>query len=314
MLEPIDAVYTWVDGADPDYARVREEWASRLGVKTNPERDRDGLELLRYSLRSLEANAPWIRRIFLVTMRPQAPAWLDGSRAAGRMQLVHHDEIFPRPEDLPTFNSNAIDFHLANIPGLSSMFLYFNDDYFLGRPLEPQHLLRRGKIRVYLPRDPIPEPQTEGPLDSWASVLHSTNRLLDRLYGRRRRSKHEHTPCLIRKELLCMDAEEIRRTQASRFRADTDVALETYYSHVLLEEHSGVSQRVPDWEFLLSTSFHRLENNSAELRRVVRQLRLRRPRFFCLNDDMGPDPDPRFLRGVREFLESYYPRKLPYER
>jgi len=42
-------------------------------------------------------------------------------------------EIFPRKDDLPTFNSAAIECHLHRIPGLSENFLYFNDDFLLGK-------------------------------------------------------------------------------------------------------------------------------------------------------------------------------------
>ena len=49
---PIDVVYTWVDDTFPGYA---EELARHAGkpADRNPNRTRDNLDLLRYSLRSL---------------------------------------------------------------------------------------------------------------------------------------------------------------------------------------------------------------------------------------------------------------------
>ena len=72
-------------------SKVRDGKATRHDL--NPNRYRDNLSILKYSLRSLERFAPWIRRVFLVTCRPQKPAWLD-DRAVSRLELlglVHSD-------------------------------------------------------------------------------------------------------------------------------------------------------------------------------------------------------------------------------
>jgi len=47
-------------------------------------------------------------------------------------------------ENLPTFNSNAIEVNLHKIPDLSDKFVYFNDDFFILRKTEPSHFFRRG--------------------------------------------------------------------------------------------------------------------------------------------------------------------------
>ena len=66
-------------------------------------------EQLRYSLRSLEKHAPWVRQVFLVTAG-QIPYWLNLDHP--RLTVVTHEEIFERQEHLPTFSSPAIE---ANI-------------------------------------------------------------------------------------------------------------------------------------------------------------------------------------------------------
>ena len=60
---------------------------------------------LRYSLRSVEKFAPWIRRVYIVT-DDQTPAWLDTSNP--RIRVVSHREIMPA-EILPVFNSCTIE-------------------------------------------------------------------------------------------------------------------------------------------------------------------------------------------------------------
>jgi len=55
---------------------------------------------LRYSLRSVETFAPWVRNIYIVT-NGQVPAWLNVNHP--RIKIIKHEDIFPNKEDLPTF-------------------------------------------------------------------------------------------------------------------------------------------------------------------------------------------------------------------
>lgn len=66
-------------------------------------RYRDSGEL-RYSLRSLEKYAPWVRHVYLVTDN-QIPYWLDMS--SSRLTVVSHREIFADKTALPVFSSPA---------------------------------------------------------------------------------------------------------------------------------------------------------------------------------------------------------------
>jgi len=69
---------------------------------------------LKYSLRSLEKYANWIRNIYLVT-NGQIPNWLNMSHP--RIRLVTHEDIFPNKSHLPTFSSPAIESNLHRIKG-----------------------------------------------------------------------------------------------------------------------------------------------------------------------------------------------------
>jgi hypothetical protein len=85
-------------------------------------------------MRAVHTFAPWIRTIYLVTAA-QVPSWLNTSHPGVR--IIDHRELFPNPAtQLPTFNSLAIESVLHRIPGLSSHFLYFNNDCFLMRPTQ----------------------------------------------------------------------------------------------------------------------------------------------------------------------------------
>jgi len=161
--DPIDAVFTWVDGSDPAFRAAFRRHSSFRPEGEDPGARLDGFRdngELRYSLRALAAYAPWIRRIHLLT-NGQVPGWL--VRSDPRLHVVRHEEVFPDPGVLPTFNSNAIEMNLHRIPGLARRFLYLNDDVFLGRPVrETDFFLPGGGQRVFLEDHPLPADPLRG--------------------------------------------------------------------------------------------------------------------------------------------------------
>lgn len=167
-------VYSWVNGSDVVWSKKKSFWFSKLSQKANRtnssksddtvshNRFRDSEEL-RYSLRSLEKYAPWIRKIYLVTDN-QVPYWLNLENP--RIRIVPHSEIFPNQSDLPVFSSPAIETHIHRIKGLSKKFIYFNDDVFLGAPVSPEDFyFMSGAQRLYQAWD-VPK-CAPGCSDSW---------------------------------------------------------------------------------------------------------------------------------------------------
>jgi hypothetical protein len=78
------------------------------------------------------------RKVYLLT-NGQVPYWLDTSHP--RLVLVTHADIFANKSHLPTFSSPAIEANLHRIPGLSSNFLYLNDDTMFGAPVWPSDFI-----------------------------------------------------------------------------------------------------------------------------------------------------------------------------
>ena len=80
-LFPIDLVYMWVDGNDPEWQAKRNKYVGGSGNLSQEvvgvARWRDNEEL-RYSLRSVEKYASWINHIYIIT-DGQRPQWLDTS-------------------------------------------------------------------------------------------------------------------------------------------------------------------------------------------------------------------------------------------
>jgi len=142
--------------------KENEEQRDPLEESAGENRFRDNEEL-RFSLRSLERFAPWVRHVFLVTDN-QIPSWLDLSNS--RLTVVPHTDIFMNGTDLPTFSSPAIEANLHRIKGLAKKFIYFNDDVMLGAPVWPWDFFdERGAQKIYLAW-PLPS-CSEGCVSGW---------------------------------------------------------------------------------------------------------------------------------------------------
>ena len=126
---PIDVVYTWAG---------ENTGSDDLRTAFNQE--------LRYSLRSVRKYLPWVNHIYILMNPPKTkPSWFVDDYAKW-VTVVDQYDTFPNKDDVPSTNSNAIEFTLHNIPGLSEHFIYLNDDVFIRRPLPYTHFfLDNGK-------------------------------------------------------------------------------------------------------------------------------------------------------------------------
>lgn len=140
--QPIDAVITWVDGADPKLKAKQAQYftPNEADDITSEGRFADSNEIY-YCIAAILKNAPFINRIFIVT-DDQTPAVIVqirnafGAATADRITVVDHRDIFAGYEQyLPTFNSTSIETVLHRIPGLSDRYIYFNDDFIIAKPL-----------------------------------------------------------------------------------------------------------------------------------------------------------------------------------
>ena len=155
---PVDMVYLWCDGKDPEFLQRKAAFSEETEGTARDSFSRIRFfdnEELKYSLRSLEKYAPWIRHVFIVTDR-QKPDWLDTENP--RVTIVDHSEILPK-EIIPCFNSSVIERYIGFIPGLSEYFLYGNDDMFFGQKVSKDFFFRDGKpivrVRYYQNRKDI---------------------------------------------------------------------------------------------------------------------------------------------------------------
>ena len=315
MTEPVDLGYTWVDDTWPGYRELLRAHAGP-GHDLNPNRTRDNLDLLRYSLRSVARFMPWVRNIHLLTCRPQVPAWLDVEHP--QVALTHHDDIMTR-DVLPTFSSFAIITHLTRLPHLSRRFVYMEDDMLLRAPVEYRDFVdTRERLRVYprWERTASPNLRNDTRVSPWNAALARCNHLLDERYGESRRHTVNHVPLLIERDLwndmLADWPDAVAHTRGSRFRRAGNIAPEYLYPHYALERKRAVAESL---RTTYRTSFYfPLENRlwQARLQRALAE-RLQ-PKFVTMNDNFGATPDARVVSYVRDMLEQWYPQPSPFER
>ncbi|MDR7089922.1 Stealth CR1 domain-containing protein [Cellvibrio fibrivorans] len=149
---PIDAVITWVDGADPAHKEKLEKYILSIGGQRPRAASTarfHSLNEIEYCVVSLLKFAPWIGTIFVVSDN-QAPGFikkLAGTKYESRVKVIDHRIIFSGYEDcLPSFSSMSIASLLWRIPGLSERFIFLNDDFCLIRSLSPSAFYRDEKV------------------------------------------------------------------------------------------------------------------------------------------------------------------------
>lgn len=124
----VDVVYLWVDSYDPE--RTLFERVYQIEQKETKFRFNENEEI-RFSLRSIYAFLPWVHNIYVVVKDGQCPPFLNLNHP--QIHLVNHSQILPE-QDLPVFNSMAIEKYIHKIPNLQEKYIYFNDDFFVCAP------------------------------------------------------------------------------------------------------------------------------------------------------------------------------------
>jgi Stealth protein CR2, conserved region 2/Stealth protein CR3, conserved region 3 len=312
LSPPVDIVYTWVDDAWPGYLdRLRQHASTRHDV--NPNRTRDNLDVLKYSLRSLAAHASWIRHVFLVTSRPQVPEWLNRDA----VRVVHHDEFMPSAH-LPTFNSFAIVANLYGLPDLAERFVYVEDDRVFGRAVSVEDFWdAAGRTRIYEAWRGTPgaDRQNAAGASPWNLALARSNALLDARFGHRRRGQAKFAPLAIDRsrwiDMIGAWPDAFEQTSASRFRAPGNVAPEHLYPHLLLALGTGV--RVPRTAMLRHAWYQPINNVKLLQQAGFARLRWFAPKLACLNDNFGPRPKRAAVQAVRDALQAWFPRPSRFE-
>ena len=122
--EPIDIIIKYIDLSDPNLKRE--------GIHQVNNKDNDNEEL-RYSIRSILKNIPWIRKIYIMMPNEKVKFFKD-------YDLIKDKIIYIKDKDFlghESSNSHAFQFRFWKLKeyGISDNFIIMDDDYFIGQPL-----------------------------------------------------------------------------------------------------------------------------------------------------------------------------------
>ncbi|MBY3347972.1 stealth conserved region 3 domain-containing protein [Rhizobium laguerreae] len=323
---PIDVVIMWVDGSDQSFIElekmaVAEEIANGRTVVTEAARHRDNGEL-KYVIRSVFYNLPWVRRIYVVT-NGQKPTSVRFD--AEKLVHVQHADIFPDCSVLPSFNTFAIESCVHRIPGLSNVFLRFSDDFFVGRPASRNDVLGdRGSGRFVFQGKVQVEPTTP-----YQMQISSNAALFERVTGRRPLINFGHAPQPRDRQVFeaftDTFSESIDRTRRSRFRSKDDIiSLFLYpYFHVMkcapdrmsdLLAGTGDSDNIVQ-KFAIGVWFAQVLVGVPDgfWRDRLDRVLIERPLYVNLNDQFQEATRDKDLDLMIQFLEAMFPRPSPFE-
>jgi hypothetical protein len=121
--EPIDVLIKYIDLSDPSLKRE--------GIKQIIKDEQN--EELRYCVRSILKNIPWVRKIFILMPNERV-------RFFKSPELINEKIIFVKDKDLLGYDSSnihAFQFRLWKMKefGMSDNFIAMDDDYFIGKPM-----------------------------------------------------------------------------------------------------------------------------------------------------------------------------------
>ncbi|KAF9290434.1 Xanthine phosphoribosyltransferase 1 [Mortierella alpina] len=272
----------------------RTEGATRTKRETDQTANRfRDMDELKYSVRSVAQYAAGMfekiyilaTKVELETNECQEPAWLNQTAARGVLEMVQHDMTFENTAFLPTFNSLAIESQMHHIPGLSDVFLYLNDDVFLGTQMRAADVwtplygfVFHFEPSLLVPPTILDSPENAIAIGEWNSLQYS-NYLLSKQFGPRYRPYLAHVPHVLSvpmlQEIQSLWPEDFKNTSSHRFRGEgqaKDVQVSFLLAHYVMERLREA--------MLSSYWFHRLDANQdgaldwAEREQLIQRVRV----------------------------------------
>lgn len=329
---PIDFVVTWVDQNDKLWRAEKARYSGKQEIKGSADtaaRYRDA-GLLKYWFRGVEQFAPWVRKIHFVTAG-QKPDWLDENNP--KLILVNHKD-FISPEYLPTYNSVVIERYMHKIPGLADHFVYFNDDFFIIRPVSPERFFNNGlpcdiaifqynpswsqyyvtlknNIRLinshFSKKDVINENREKWYTDIYGKRGRINRRL--KFYNKfiTLRTHHNAQPYLKSTFTEVWDAfgEELKETSNNRFRHKTDYTPELFRTWQICKGNFEPYDTYSDtkmFPLLLRP------------KKAIEAIRNQSYSLICLNDNDHVKDYELLMKHIREAFQEILPDKSSFEK
>jgi hypothetical protein len=255
---------------------------------------------LKYLLRGIEVNMPFIRNVYLVVSHEsQIPEWADKKN----LKVVLHKDIIPA-EYLPTFNSTTIEMFLHRIEGLDEEFVYFNDDIFPISPSRPEYLFRDGKAVIGMSRHLLYTSMYKKHVRRSDMMAREALGLSKRLCFLR--CQHSCIPVL---KSQCEEVFERQKDKVqaslSRVRNDGNINM-TFFLSYMYHKSLVINERISCGHMsLAATSESKLQEGINSPKR----------RFLCINDVRLSEGKYESYRNVMiSAFEKRFPSKSRFEK
>ena len=327
----IDIVITWVDMNDPKWKEEFNKYSS------NPLNEENGIidarfrdyGFLKYWFRGIEKFAPWVRKIHFVTSG-QKPEWLDISHP--KLHLVDHKDYIPS-QFLPTYNSVIIERYMHRISDLSERFVYFNDDFYMTKPVPKDRFFQYG-----LPCD-IAVFQYNPSWSQWYKTLKNNIRLINRHFDKREvmrlwsdkwfspefkgidrmnrllrwypkfitlRVHHNAQPYLKSTFSKVWQAEnnELTRTSANRFRSASDYSPELFRTWQICEGNFTPYNTYKDTKMFPLM---------VRPKQAIKAIKNQEYSLVCLNDNKHIKNYDKLMKEIKDAFESILPERSSFE-
>ena len=318
---PIDLVYLWVDGNDPEITKKRNLWKEKYGKTINKQginkcRFIDNDEL-KYSLRSVEKYAPWINNIYIVTDN-QIPKWLNTKHP--KIHIVDHTEIMPE-DTLPTFNALALETCIHKIKNLSEYFLYANDDMLFANPTKPEYFFTTNNLPIIRTREKFTNQIINSHI--YFQSLKYSYELLYEKFGFLYSECPHHVIDSYKKSTIieCINQfeEYFNDTAHHKFRQNDDIsrAIISAYAYMTTQ---GVLKSVQKEKLsILQKLIKKIKNDfhldsiclSLHAKNINKIIKKYKPNLVCINDDDSVTDNERIK--MQKFLTDYFPQKSQFE-
>lgn len=312
---PVDIVYLWCDSSDKNWQEKKKKEFLNAGKIYDEDAVSDcrfiNSNELKYSLRSVEKFAPWIRNIIIVTDN-QIPDWLDVSNP--KIRIVNHSDILPEMA-LPTFNASAIETSLHKIPDLSEHFLFANDDMFFGNHVDKSFFFSDDGMPVFrFSKRKIINKKYKHLYGYMVSKAYNSVR--DQIGQSFPYFPHHNIDAYCKSDIAaCYEdfKEEFEATVLQKFR-EKDCLQRSVFSYHAAALHKGTCKIVNEFPARLNAFITKqpLDSILIELKKSKLSRLNNMPYLFCLNDSLKTTDEDRGV--MLNFLQKMFPEQASFEK
>ena len=127
------------------YIDLNDEKLNRSGIKLISKDYENGE--IKYCVRSILQNIPWIRKIFILMPNEEVKYFLPKEQISEKIVYVKDKDLLGfESEDIYLFQYNL---HKMRQFGLSENFVLMDDDYFIGKPINKNEMFYEENGQIY---------------------------------------------------------------------------------------------------------------------------------------------------------------------